>query len=182
MNQERTINKRRRRAGQRPDAQVVRAKLASAFGISECEVRHYQSELGVADPQLQTPNGESRVRDHVRACLEGEPIAEVSCAQDKAFVWRFDKISLIRRGFARSARMRRAAEVIALAAAAHVELEGNRLRITLDSCTVVLEAHPAGALIVTAFARDPFTSWRFLEVADRVRDQVTLTSRIGLLQ
>lgn len=157
---------------------MVLADVAKRFGISETEASHYARELGISVESMY-PRWRERLEDYIKSCLRGDAAIPTRAGSRADFIWRFSKKKMVERGFAGSQRLRRAAEAVALSSAAHVERVGARLVITFDACTVVLEALVEGALIVTAFAHEPFTTARFLEVAGRISERVTLETRLG---
>jgi len=104
---------------ERPKAAVVREELARNLEISVTEVRHYQIERGISDVALQMPRWRDQLYQYVIRCKRG--IAEPQTPAGE-FVWRYAKWSINSRGFATNANLRRAAERIALAAGAAVEI------------------------------------------------------------
>jgi hypothetical protein len=158
----------------------VRAELARLLEISETEVRHYQTERGISDDALQMPRWRDQLHQYVIRCKRG--IAEPQTAAGD-FIWRFAKFTINSRGFATNANLRRAAERVALAAGAAVEIcrhdkYGRTAAVTLDRCSVILALSEFGAVVVTAFAHEPMPTSYFLEVASRVTATVELHQRL----
>jgi|GEM_PF-3697114 len=167
--------------GERPQAAVIRAEIAAKLEISETEVRHYQTERGISDDALQMPRRREQLEQYIERCWRGT--AEPPRCVGSDFVWRLEKPTMITRGFAHSAELRRAAERIAVAACAAVEFcehekHGRAVVATKDRCSVVLSKSEFGALVVTAFAHDPTPTSHFLEVASRVTATVDLNARL----
>jgi len=175
------VTEEKRNARERPAVAVVRAELAKKFQISETEVRHYQFERGISDEALRTPRWRDQLEQYIHRCWRGN--AEPPRCAGSDFVWRLEKPTMILRGFACSVELRRAAETIAVAACAVVEIcrhseYGRVAVVTLDRCSVVLASSDFGALVVTAFAHQPMPTSYFLEVASRVTEFVDLRQRL----